>query len=422
MKLVVEPSASLSGSVPLLPSKFGTQVSLAVAALSGKKCTIKKPLKVKDTLPMLKAIENFGGEVKRSKDRWSVEALPEIKPSTGSVDAKNSASALALLAGVLSVSKSSVVLNGDSRLRSRPMPSLLSVMRKFGVDIYSTKRDDAPPFIIFGGMVAGGEMKVSKRELRYLPALLPPAPLLKKKIVLKLPAAGTGLLTEMVEDVMSSAGVDVIRGEKSIEITPKRYRSFVYEVQQELAGSAPLVLAPLLSGTGLKLKFGKIYSRDAAFLKTLGSFGIGHKKTAKSLSMWGQRLRGASVDISWAPELLPFFAVLACAARGRTHIHGAGEARNMKSDRISAMASELKKIGAKVLEQSGGLVIQGPTTFDGGEVDGHGDYAVTAALALAALSAREKVVITNGPEALKTSYPHFLTTFRGMGVKIGYQT
>jgi 3-phosphoshikimate 1-carboxyvinyltransferase len=219
---------------------------------------------------------------------------------------------------------------------------------------------------------------------------------------------------------MAAAGVQIMRKRRGVSISSKGYRSFSYEVPQEITGSAPLVLAPLLAGVDVKLKVERLSPRDLRFLKALEAFGAKSSKSGKKLRLSGRKLRGAEVDLSWAPELLPFVATLACMAKGRTHIQNAGEARNMKSDRISAMSRELKKLGAKVLEQSNGLLIQGPTQFRGGEVDGHGDYAVTASLALAGLFAKERVVIKNGPEALKTSYPRFVTRFREMGAGIGY--
>jgi 3-phosphoshikimate 1-carboxyvinyltransferase len=349
-----------------------------------------------------------------------VLAPEEIKPGAGAIDAKNSASALALLTGVLVTSKSPVVLTGDSRLRDRPMPGLLRGLRRLGADIHSTKPNDTPPFISFGGGVTGGEVIIGKGEARYLPAFVLSSTRAERRTVFWLPKDSSDVFLDPVREVTAAAGIDLLKKGRKLSIPSERYRSFSYEVGREVVGTAPLILAPLLTGSDLKLKVGKISTRDELFLRTLESFGVGWSKKGKHLSLRARRLRGTRVDLSWGPELLPFVAVLACMARGRTLIHGAGEARDMKSDRISAMARELRGMGAKVLEQSGGLVIQGPTRFRGGEVDGHGDYAVTASLVVAALCARERVVIKNGPEALKTSYPRFITRFREIGAEIGY--
>jgi 3-phosphoshikimate 1-carboxyvinyltransferase len=267
--------------------------------------------------------------------------------------------------------------------------------------------------------MTGGEVRLRRGEARYLPALLPPAPRARRGVVLGLPGDFEVFL-DPVEEVMEAAGLEIRRKRGELSIPPQEYRSFGYEVRREIAGTAPFVLAPLLAGTDLKLREGKGSIRDELFLKVLERFGVRRSRRGRGLRLWVQRLRGTRVDLSWGPELLPFIATLACMAEGRSLIHGAGEARNMKSDRISATARGLRKLGARVLEQSGGLVVQGPAELRGGEVDGHGDYAVTAALAVAALFARGRVVIKNGPEALKAAYPRFLMRFREIGAEVGY--
>ena len=92
----------------------------------------------------------------------------------------------------------------------------------------------------------------------------------------------------------------------------------------------------------------------------------------------------------------------------------------MKSDRISAIARELRRMGGKVLERRDGLLIQGPAKLRGCEVDGHEDYAVITALIVAGLLADGKMVIKNGTKALRTSCSRFISTFQGLGADIGY--
>ncbi len=98
----------------------------------------------------------------------------------------------------------------------------------------------------------------------------------------------------------------------------------------------------------------------------------------------------------------------------------AGGARAMKSDRISAISQELRRMRAKVLEHSDGLLVQGPSKLKGCEVDSHNDYAVAAALVVAGLMADGKTTVKNGAEALRTSYSRFVSTFQALGASISY--
>jgi 3-phosphoshikimate 1-carboxyvinyltransferase len=149
--------------------------------------------------------------------------------------------------------------------------------------------------------------------------------------------------------------------------------------------------------------------------------GIKLQSSRKGFLVSGpQRPRAASLDISDVPELLPIVAVLACKAKGKTIIKGAGEARNMKSDRILAMARELRHMHAKVVEKRDGLLITAPAEFKGGEVNGHDDHAVVASLVVAGLLADGELRIKNRAEAVQTTYSRFVSIFQGLGADIGY--
>jgi 3-phosphoshikimate 1-carboxyvinyltransferase len=91
----------------------------------------------------------------------------------------------------------------------------------------------------------------------------------------------------------------------------------------------------------------------------------------------------------------------------------------MKSDRISAITQELRKMGGKVLEQPDGLIVQGPAKLRGCEVDGHNDYMVVAALAVAGMFAEGKTVV-KGADALGTSSTRFVAGLREIGAELSY--
>ena len=84
------------------------------------------------------------------------------------------------------------------------------------------------------------------------------------------------------------------------------------------------------------------------------------------------------------------------------------------------MTHGLRRMGAKVIERRNGMTIHGPTELEGHTVDGRDDYAVVAALAALGLIAEGKTTIKNRAEALRTSYPGFITTFQNLGADIGY--
>ncbi len=424
VNLVVQPATSLSGEIELPPSKLYTQIACALAMLAEGKSTIESPLRVKDTMVMLKAAEVVGATVKRTQERLSIWGVGNnLKPAQNVIDAKNSGTAMSLLTSIATLASTPTIINGDTQLRSRPMPALLRALRRLGADIHSTKPDESPPFVVFGGGLNGGKVRLSEAEARYLPAVFLPAPHAKKKVEFSLPSSKKFQLESTLK-LMKTARAKITERKGVISILNHPYRAFNYRVRREVVGAAPFIVAAGLLNSRLKLRGAKEISfRDAAFLQGLKSFGLKLLSSGKSIEVEGRhRLRGTQLDLSWAPEILPLMTVLACGVRGKTIIRNAEEARVMKSDRISTIAQELRRMQARVLEQSDGLVIQGPAKLKGCEVDGHGDYAVASALAVAGLFAEGKTVIKNGAEALGTSFSRFISTFQSLGAEMSYSS
>lgn len=425
MNLIVQPAASLSGEIELPPSKLYTQMACALAILAEGKSTVESPLRVKDTSVMFKAAEVMGATVKRTQERLSIWGVGKnLKPTQNVVDAKNSGTAMGLLTSIATLAPTPTVVNGDAQLRSRPMPALLRALRRLGADVHSTKPDDSPPFVVFGGGLNGGRVKLSEAEARYLPAVFLPAPYAKKKVEFSVPCGKENPQLEPTLRLMKTARAKITERRGAVSILSQPYRAFSYRVNRDVVGAAPFIVAAGLLNSRLKVRGAKEMSfRDANFLQTLKSFGLKLHASGKSIEVEGRhRLRGTRIDLSWAPELLPLMAVLSCAAGGKTIIRNAGDARTMKSDRISAVAQELRRMHARVLEQSDGLVVQGPAKLKGCEVDGHDDYAVVSALIVAGLLAEGKTVIKNGAEALGTSYSRFVSTFQSLGAEMGYSS
>ncbi len=423
MNLIANPASSLSGEVESPPSKLHTQLACALAILTEGKSTIDSPLRVKDTNVMLNAAEVLGATVKRTHERWSIWGVGgSLKPLQNVVDAKNSGTALGLLASIATIAQTPIVLNGDAQLRSRPMPNLLRALRRLGADINSTKPDDSPPFIVYGGGLKGGKVNLNDVEARHLPATLITSPYAKKEVQVSFDPDEISPQLESTLELMKTARAKMNERKGKLSFQCRPYRAFNYDVKREAAGAAPFIVAAGLVASKVKVRgMDGNSTRDSAFLQALKSIGLSLHATRKSVEVGGRhRLKGTRLDMSWAPELLPLMAVLACRAKGKTIIQDAAEARRMKSDRISSISQELRRMRAKVLEQNDGLVVQGPAELKGCEVDCHDDYAIASALAVAGLVASGKTVIKGGADALGTSYSRFVSTFQSLGAEMSY--
>jgi len=303
------------------------------------------------------------------------------------------------------------------------MSSLLAALRRLGVRVYSTKPDDSPPFVVFGENLKGDKISFGKVVgARHLPALLLSCPYARKRVKLKFSHRLGSPQLELAGELMRAAGVEMKVAGRKVEIPNRPYQTFDAQVPPDLTATATFIAAAALTNSELKLPYlGRVVGRDAVFLDILKKMRVKLQRSRKGLIVSGsQRPQATSVNLSNAPELLPIVTVLACKARGKTIIRGAGEARCMKSDRISAMARELRHMRAKVIERRDGLLVKGPTEFKGGEVNGHNDHAVVTALAVAGLLASGEVRIKNRAEALQTFYSRFVSVFQGLGADMSY--
>ncbi len=419
MDLVVQAGKGLSGELEPPPSKLYTQFAAALALLAEGKSSIKGPLRTKDTVCLLRAVEGMGATVKRTQERWSIWGVGRsLKPVGNVIDAKNSATSFSLLTSIAALAPRVSVVTGDVQLRTRPMPKLLQALRHLGVNVYSIKPDDSPPFVVDGGEFRGGRISVRGTSAGLMPALLLACPYAKRRV--EFSSAIDSPQLRLALELMGTAGVKVVAGKK-LRIPSQPYRPFDVEVPPDLAAAAPFVVAAALTGSNLKLSGAEVAGRAAILLDILKEMGVRVQVSKKGVVVHGpQRPRGAKVDLSAAPELLPIVSVLAAKAKKKTAILNAADARLGKSDRISAIARALRRMGAKLVERRDGLLVDGPAKLKGCEVDGCDDYAIVAALVVAGMLADGRTIIRNRAEALQTSCSRFVSTFQELGANIEY--
>jgi 3-phosphoshikimate 1-carboxyvinyltransferase len=129
-------------------------------------------------------------------------------------------------------------------------------------------------------------------------------------------------------------------------------------------------------------------------------------------------LSGVEVDVADTPDLLPTIAALGAGADGETRIVNCEHVRYKETDRVTAMAEELRKLGAQTEEFEDELVVRGgESELAGGEVDGRGDHRIVMALSVAALACSEATVVSGG-EHVDVSFPNFFDVLYDLGASV----
>ena len=137
---------------------------------------------------------------------------------------------------------------------------------------------------------------------------------------------------------------------------------------------------------------------------------------AKGIRIRGGSLKGVELDLADTPDALPAMAVAGCFAKGKTTIRNVANARLKETDRISVMAKELTRLGAKVEELPDGLVVH-ESALKGCPVEGYGDHRVVMALAVAGLAIPGRTEVDRA-EAVEVTFPNFVDLMEKLGGRI----
>jgi 3-phosphoshikimate 1-carboxyvinyltransferase len=221
---------------------------------------------------------------------------------------------------------------------------------------------------------------------------------------------------------MKHHGVDVNSNDamSHFEVKPvKAYRPAPESVPGDFSSASFMIAAAAISDSKLLIRgLSQENSQpDSVVVSIISRMGIAARFDREGLRLEGGKLIGTVINIRDCPDLGPILAVLGCYAHGQTRITGGGRLRYKESDRLEAIASELRVLGAKIEVTKQGLVVHGNGILQSGVVHSHGDHRIAMALGVAALMAKGQVVIEDA-ECVSKSYPDFFNDMRLLGVDV----
>jgi 3-phosphoshikimate 1-carboxyvinyltransferase len=224
----------------------------------------------------------------------------------------------------------------------------------------------------------------------------------------------SGRYVDMTIDVMRRFGVDAGASGTSYFVKGgQRYRAARCKIEADYSQASFFLAAAAL---GLDVRVGGLnpdsVQGDAAMLRVLREMGAEAAWKDGVVSIRAETLCAVTVDAREIPDLVPPIAALCCFCDGTSEIVNAGRLRLKESDRLSALASELGKLGASVAETGDSLSITGVKRLKGGSVDAWGDHRVAMALAVASIRCDGPVSLT-GWQSVNKSYPGFWRDFEG---------
>lgn len=421
--LRVRPS-KLKGEVTAPPSKSYTHRAFAVGLLANGESKIANPLLSFDTQATIDAIKILGAQVTQRNDVWHVVGTGgNLKPSANLIDVKNSGTTLRFMSAIASLSPKSIGLTGDESIRARPMGPLIDALAKLGAKARCEGPRGRPPVVVGGGL-KGGDVEVSAViSSQFISALLLACPYAREDVGLLVTELRSKPYVEVTLEVLDLAGANIKRSPDFTEFTiPSRqvFRPLEFDVPGDFSSAAFLLGAAALAGTTVKvnnLDF-RGAQGDKRIVDLLREFGAEVKVREKVIEVSGGRgLVGIDADCRDNPDLVPVLAVLGAVADGRTTLTNVPHLRYKETDRLRALRSELRKLGASVEELPGELRIRGVKQLRGARLNSYGDHRMAMALAVAGLVTKGEIII-DGAESIKVSYPTFVEDMQKLGAQV----
>lgn len=409
------------GTVRLPGSKSLSNRMLLLAALAEGETLVRNLLDCDDTRVMLAALAELGVECRQT----GAEHDYLVKGVSGQFPVRkaelflgNAGTAFRSLTAVLALSGGEYRLTGTARMHERPIGDLVDALRELGAKIDYLATEGCPPLDIFPAQ-ASATPSVSVRgsvSSQFLTGLLLAAPLLRRAVVIRV--AGE-LISKPYIDItlklMRRFGVMVVTEGLNVfhVATDSRYVTpGSIEVEGDASSASYFLAAGVIGGGPVRVEgVGRLSIQgDVRFAQALVQMGavVDYEDNAITVSC-GDELRGIDGDFNHIPDAAMTLAILALFARGETVLRNIGSWRVKETDRITAMATELRKVGAEVEAGADFLRITPPKEILPATIDTYDDHRMAMCFSLVALAGVP--IRINDPSCVNKTFPEYFKVF-----------
>ncbi|MEZ9564672.1 3-phosphoshikimate 1-carboxyvinyltransferase [Vibrio artabrorum] len=414
--LTLQPIQKVSGEINLPGSKSVSNRALLLAALSTGTTRLTNLLDSDDIRHMLNALTQLGVHYQLSEDRTvcEVTGVGGVFSSDKALDLflGNAGTAMRPLAAALCLGRGEYVLTGEPRMKERPIGHLVTALREAGADVEYLENENYPPLKITGTGLKSGTVSIDGSiSSQFLTAFLMAAPLAEGEITIKI---NGDLVSKPYIDItlhiMKQFGVDVIN---------HNYQEFVIPTGQSYSAPGDLLVEGDASSASYFLAAAAIKGGEIK-VTGIGKNSIqGDIQFAGALEKmgaeieWGDDyvicrrgdLKGIDMDYNHIPDAAMTIATTALFATGQTVIRNVYNWRVKETDRLTAMATELRKVGAEVEEGEDYIIVNPVAELKHAAIDTYDDHRMAMCFSLVAMS--DTPVTINDPGCTSKTFPDY---------------
>ena len=413
--LTLQPIALVDGTINLPGSKSVSNRALLLAALANGTTVLSNLLDSDDVRHMLNALKALGVQYALSDDRTRCEV-------TGNGGALHSAEALELflgnagtamrpLAAALCLGSNDIVLTGEPRMKERPIGHLVDALRQGGAQIDYLEQENYPPLRLRGGFTGGNVEVDGSVSSQFLTALLMTAPLAPQDTVIAIKG-----------DLVSKPYIDItlhLMKTFGVEVENQSYQRFVvrgaqqyqspgnYLVEGDASSASYFLAAGAITGGTVKVTgIGRnSVQGDIRFADVLEKMGAVVTWGDDFISCTHGELNAIDMDMNHIPDAAMTIATAALFAKGTTTLRNIYNWRVKETDRLFAMATELRKVGAVVEEGEDYIRVTPPAKLQFAEIGTYNDHRMAMCFSLVALSDTPVTILD--PKCTAKTFPDY---------------
>jgi 3-phosphoshikimate 1-carboxyvinyltransferase len=419
----IEPAPSpLAARINVPGSKSLTNRALMVAALADGQTTITNALFSDDSRFFSECLSKLGYRLAMEPEARRITVWGQggrVPARQAELFVGNAGTAARFLTALVSVGHGEYVVDGNARMRQRPIGDLLAALRQLGVEVDSPT--GCPPVRIRTAGLCGGRAVVrGDVSSQFLSGLLLASPSAQSDVEITVDGElASKPYVEMTLRLMAQFGVAVERtGYESFSVRPQAYQpQAAYPIESDASAASYFFAAPAVAGGWVRvenIRRGSLQG-DVGFLDVLEAMGCNVEAGPDWITVSGPRnglLRGVEVDMRHMPDTALTLAAVAPFATTLTTIRGIATSRVKETDRIAAPCAELRRLGVRVDEFEDGLTIYPASAIRPATVETYNDHRMAMSFALVGLGAPG--VAISDPGCVAKTFPDFWDVWDGL--------